>query len=130
MAGNTVWTSNTIFNSTSVTVPSGTLTAGNSYKMRFEAFDSSAYNLSNNRGVSNSIPLNIDNTRPYFNIVKASKWRFSNGYVKTDIQAQGGNAGALSSAVVTRPDGVVYVFQPKDCSITNNQFNFARVQIF
>jgi len=125
MAGNTVWTSNTIFNSTSVTVPSGTLTAGNSYKMRFEAFDSSAYNLSNNRGVSNSIPLNIDNTRPYFNIVKASKWRFSNGYVKTDIQAQGGNAGALSSAVVTRPDGVVYVFQPKDCSITNNQFNCA-----
>jgi hypothetical protein len=122
MADNTIWTSGRNFNTTSVTVPSGVLVSGQSYTLGVHAFDDPGYD-SDNRANSAQILLKPYNTRPYFSMVKASKWVWANGYVRTDMQAKGGNAAALSSLVVTRPDGFAYTVGLGSCSITGNQFS-------
>lgn len=64
-SGLIVWTS-TPGPDTWVQVPQGILSRDSRYVWRVEVFDQHTYIVSNKRAVSRSIPLSMDNTRPFF----------------------------------------------------------------
>jgi hypothetical protein len=65
MSNNIIWTSNHSTGA-SVDVPSGILSPDTDYQWRVEVFDDSSFYTANNRAVCEKIPLNIDNSTPYF----------------------------------------------------------------
>ena len=73
-AGNIFWTSS-LATGTAVTVPSGVLTSGESYKWRVEAFDNYTYNVSSNRAASKTVSLEIDAGTPYFSMATVYRER-------------------------------------------------------
>ena len=125
-AGNTIYRSNFSFNSTSFTVPSGVLSSGQTYAWRVEALDNFNYYNANNRGRSKNIPLNIDNTHPYFTSVGAFQKHNSDGTFATGLFVQGADpAGAISSLVITYPNGVAHPYPSPSCFTSSDTCNYS-----
>ena len=111
MDGKRVWMSSPTFNVTSITVPSGVLVSGQSYKWRVDAFDDFSHRVTSNRAASTTIPLTITNTHPYFTSVAVFSTHNPNGSIMTGLQARGADpAGSISSVIITDPNEVEYTY--------------------
>ena len=108
MSNNIVWTSNYLTN-TSVNVPSGILSQDTGYQWRVEAFDDDSFYTSNNRAVCTKIPLNIDNSTPYFRWLGVYQRIDSDGtWTALEVSLTDPNGAApntISSVTVTGPGG-------------------------
>ncbi len=103
----------------SVNVPAGILIQPTLYQWRVEAFDSYHYFVSNNWAVSQTVPLSIDDNRPYFTWAAVYNRQNPDGFFYTTILADvtdpnGSLPDSISNFAVTGPGGFTYTFQPED----------------
>ncbi len=115
--GSMVWTSG-LSPDTSLTVPRETLSQEGDYIWRVEAFDRYSYIISNKRAVSESIPLNIDNSRPFFDSAcvyavpeAGGTWTALAVWVK---HPSGSVPENIQEITVTRPDNSQITMVPDD----------------
>ncbi len=99
-------------------VPSDVLAEGESYQWRVEAFDDHNYLVSDNRAVSETIPLVIDNNRPYFRWVVAysgaNQDGFYTGLLASVVDPNGSPPDSISEVTVAGPGGFFYTFLPEE----------------
>jgi hypothetical protein len=116
-ANRTIWTSDIGFNTTSVTVPSGVLASGQSYRFGVQTFDNSGYYNSNKLGSSVTIPLNIDNQRPYLaNVGVYKQHNHDDTYSTGLIVDKGDPSDTAVSVEVFGPNEFQYSFDfGEDC---------------
>ena len=111
MAGNVLWNTGRTFNSTSVAVPAGVLTAGRSYQWQVDAADNYSGVTSNNSSFSTIVPLTIDNTRPFFSGVAVYAQHDATDTLSTALSLiKSDPSESVRSAVVTGPNGFQHAF--------------------
>ncbi|HDR15305.1 MAG TPA: hypothetical protein ENN79_07475 [Desulfobacteraceae bacterium] len=108
-SGAIVWTSG-VSPDTSVKVHQGALSPERNYTWRVEAFDDYTYIVSNQRAVTERIPLAINDSNPFFERVAVysvpggeDTWTAVNATVK---HPDGSLPGSIDHLIVTGPDGV------------------------
>lgn len=118
-AGNRVFSSPYSYNTTSVTVPSGVLTAGQTYKWRVDAIDGPNGAVNNNYSTATPIDLVLDNSSVFGTQVAVYKQHNDDGSIATVLTGQGGyQGGDVSRPVITGPGGFQYTFKYSDCALT------------
>jgi hypothetical protein len=108
-SGAIVWTSG-VSPDTSVKVPQGVLSPERNYSWRVETFDDCTYIVSNQRAVTERLPLAINNDTPFFERVtvysvpgEEDTWTAVPATVK---HPDGSLPGSIDNLIVTGPDGV------------------------
>ena len=121
---NIVWTSR-FTTETSINVPEEMLEQGVSYEWHVEAFDNYCWDASDNRAVSERVPLAIDNSPPYFVWACVYSGRgepgFYTAFLASVIDPNGTLPESIDSFTVTGP-GVNFAFQPSELTQYGDEY--------